>query len=259
MSLARDLIHAADCVAFARDRLGFEPEPWQARAMRSTAKQIALNVSRQAGKSTSTAIIALHTALFDPGLVLIASRSQRQSRELFAKVTTFLKKLEPVVELDEDNRLSCALKNGSRIVSLPGDGATVRGFSAPKLVIEDEAAQVDDSFYGAIRPMLSHGGRLMLLSTPFGRRGHFFEAWQNGGDRWERIRIPATESKQISPEFLENERRETSEWMFRQEYMCEFLDTTNQLFSYELVMGALSDEVAPLFSRDQLTLMGAMI
>jgi hypothetical protein len=134
MTLARDLVHAGDCVAFAQDRLGFEPEPWQAQAMRSTSKQIALNVCRQAGKSTSTAIIALHTALFDPGLCLIAPRSLRQSRELFAKVASFLKQLEaPAVELEEDNRLSCTLRNGARIVSLPGDAATVRGFSSGPL------------------------------------------------------------------------------------------------------------------------------
>ena len=175
MSLTRDLLYATDCVAFAHDRLKFEPEPWQAQAMNSTSLQIILNCSRQSGKSTSTSIKALHTALYDPGLVLIASRSLRQSSLLFSKCTNFLKQLEPVEVLEEDNRLSCTLRNGSRIVSLPGDAATVRGFSNPKLTILDEAAQIADDFYAAIRPMLSHGGRLMLLSSPFGRRGFFFE------------------------------------------------------------------------------------
>ncbi len=71
------------------------------------------------------------------------------------------------VPLEEDNRLSFTLSNGSRVVSLPGTSETVRGFSAPRLVIEDEAAFVEDGVYGAVRPMLAvSSGRLILMSTP---------------------------------------------------------------------------------------------
>ena len=58
----------------------------------------------------------------------------------------FLRRLDPQPALDEDNRLSFTLTNGSRVVSLPGTGATVRGFSAPDLIIEDEASFVSDRF-----------------------------------------------------------------------------------------------------------------
>jgi hypothetical protein len=52
----------------------------------------------------------LHCAIYEPGaLVLLVSPSQRQSRELFAKTTGFLKAIEPVVELEEDNRPSATL------------------------------------------------------------------------------------------------------------------------------------------------------
>ncbi len=90
-------------------------------------------------------------------------------------------------------------------------------------------------------------GSFSCLSTPFGKRGHFFEAWQDGGAEWERIEIPATRCGRITPAFLEEERRQMGDWWFRQEYLCEFVATTDQVFAYDLVMGALSDEVAPLF------------
>jgi hypothetical protein len=77
-----------------------------------------------------------------PGLVLLVSPSLRQSRELFGKVIGFLKRLEPVEQLEEDNKSSCTLANGARMVSLPGDPDTVRGFSAPKPIIKDEAAYI---------------------------------------------------------------------------------------------------------------------
>ena len=53
----------------------------------------------------------------------------------------FLRRLEARPALDEDNRLSFQLDYGSRVVSLPGTGETVRGFSAPDLIIEDSEYQ----------------------------------------------------------------------------------------------------------------------
>src|SRR5438270_2481322 len=95
LDLALDLAHALDPVGFVQDRLKLEPDPWQARLLRSRAPWILLNCCRQSGKSTTTAAVALHTAIYDPGLILLVSPSLRQSKELFAKVTGFLKDLEP--------------------------------------------------------------------------------------------------------------------------------------------------------------------
>jgi hypothetical protein len=142
IDLTLDFAHALDPVAFVEDRLGFLPDSWQAQVLRSRAPWILLNCSRQSGKSTTTAAVALHTALYDPGLILLVSPSLRQSKELFAKVTGFLKGLEPAAVLEEDNKSSCALANGARVVSLPGDPDTLRGYSAPKLIIKD--ADSDD-------------------------------------------------------------------------------------------------------------------
>ena len=109
-----------------------------------------------------------------------------------------MKVVEPHPIMEEDNRLSFTLSNGSRVVSLPGTAETVRGFSAPSLIIEDEAAFVADGLYRAVRPMLAvSGGRLILLTTPFGRRGHFFEAWEDGGEAWQRIEVPASQCPRI--------------------------------------------------------------
>ena len=249
LEMAVDLRCALDPVAFAVERLEFTPDAWQAEVLRSSGKNILLNCSRQAGKSTTTAIIALHEAHYQPqSLILLVSPSQRQSRELFVKVCGFLRMLEPRPILEEDNRLSFTLSNGSRVVSLPGTGETVRGFSAPRLVIEDEAAFVDDAVYGAVRPMLAvSGGRLILMSTPFGKRGHFFEAWRDGGTEWLRSEVTALQCPRISEEFLEKERQALGDLWFRQEYGCEFLETVDQVFRYDDIERALSDEVEPLF------------
>ena len=189
--LRRDLLWALDPVRFAREALGFHPDSSQARVLRSHKLRLLLNCTRQWGKSTTAAALALHRALYYPNsLILLVSPSQRQSSELFRKVAAFLNQLAIKPVKVEDNQFSLQLANGSRIVALPGKEATVRGFSGVSLIIEDEASRVDDLLYRSMRPMLAvSGGRLILMSTPFGKRGHFFEEWTEGGSSWERIEV----------------------------------------------------------------------
>jgi len=245
--LVNDLLNTLDSLLFAKE-LGFNPDVWQEKVLTSSSKRIILNCARQTGKSTVTAIMALHRALYWPGsLILLISPSLRQSSELFRMVTSFLNTLHEKPTLLEDNKLSCTLLNKSRIVSLPSKEATIRGFSGASLIIEDEASRVLDDLYVAIRPMLSvSGGKLILMSTPFGKRGHFFEAWDKG-QGWEKIQVKATECVRITPEFLEEERVSLGEWWWRQEYNCEFVEATDSVFNYDLILKSLSDDIIPLF------------
>jgi hypothetical protein len=151
------------------------------------------------------------------------------------------------VKGDGDNEISLEFPNGSRIVGLPGTEGTIRGFSAVALLLVDEAARVSDELYMAIRPMLAvSDGTLWLMSTPFGKRGFFYETWANGGAEWERFRAPATECARIKEAFLEEERATMGERCFRQEYLCEFEDAVSGVFVRELVEGAITDEIRPL-------------
>jgi hypothetical protein len=135
------------------------------------------------------------------------------------------------------------LGNGSRILSLPGKEGTIRGYSGVSLLVVDEAARVPDTLYFSVRPMLAVGnGRLIALSTPFGTRGWWYEAWRSN-EAWERYTITAKQCPRITSEFLEEERRTLGEWWFRQEYFCEFLDSETQAFSRELIERAFYDGV----------------
>ena len=246
-NISDDLKIALDPVLFAR-LLGFNPDPWQEKVLSTTSRRLILNCSRQSGKSTTASILALHRAIFYPdNLILLVSPSLRQSSELFRKVGEQLKKLQCKPKLLEDNKLSCTLENKSRIVSLPSSEGTIRGYSGASLIIEDEASRVDDELYRAIRPMLAvSNGRLILMSTPFGKRGHFHKEWSEG-EGWEKIRIKADECPRISPEFLEEEKRSLGEWWYKQEYMCEFVETMDQVFNYQYIDKSLSDDIRPLF------------
>jgi phage FluMu gp28-like protein len=151
-----------------------------------------------------------------------------------------------------ERKLSLELENGSRIITLPGSEKTIRGFSGAALLLVDEAARVDDALYYAIRPMLAvSGGSLMMLSTPYGKHGVFFEEW-TGGEGWERYEIQASQCPRISPGFLEAERLSMPDWWFAQEYGCAFRETEDQVFTHDMISAARDDELPELrFEGDE--------
>jgi hypothetical protein len=204
--------------------------------------------SRQAGKSTTAAALALQAALLEPpALVLLLSPTLRQSGELFRdKVCRLYNALDRPVPATRETALTLELANGSRIVSLPGEEGTVRGYSGVALLVVDEAARVPDALYFSIRPMLAVSrGRLIAMSTPFGKRGWFFEA-HRGKEPWQRVRITADQCPRITKEFLQEELRAIGDRWFRQEFFCSFEDMVGAVFSHEAIFGMLSDDVKPL-------------
>lgn len=245
--LSSDLAFALDPVAFA-ESLGITPDPWQADLLASQAQRALLLCSRQAGKSTTASLLALHTALYDaPALVVLISPSQRQSSELFRTTMGFFHRIEGAPKPTLESALRLELENGSRIIALPGSESTVRGYAAARLVIIDEASRVPDDLLAAVRPMLATtNGRLLGLTTPYGRRGWFYKEW-TAPDGWKKVRVTADQIPRISPEFLEAEEKSLGPLLFRQEYHCEFVDDGQAVFPSELIERCIDDEVTPLW------------
>jgi len=229
---------------------GLAPDPWQAAVLCSTAPRLLLLASRQAGKSSVAAALALRTALVRPrSPVLLLSPSLRQSHELFRKVTNLYRALGRPGVVVAENALQVEFANGSRVLALPGTEATIRGFSDVAVLIIDEAARVADALYCAVRPMLAVSqGRLVALSTPFGKRGWFYEEWVGDGT-WERVQISAEQCRRIGPEFLAEERKALGERWFRQEYLTSFEDASGAVFASADIQAALCDDVQPLFAE----------
>jgi len=245
--IATDLALALDPAALAT-RAGIVPDPWQADLLRTDARQVIMLASRQSGKSTVSAALATHQAAYVPGsLVLVLSPSLRQSQELYRKIRDTYGALSgDVTKPAEESALRLELANGSRIVSLPGKESTIRGFSGAALLLVDEASRVPDALYQAVRPMLAvSGGRIVLLSTPFGKRGFFFREWTEGGDDWHRAKVTAYDCPRIPRAWLDRERERIGEWWFQQEYLCQFFESDDTVFGHDDVEAALDDEAAP--------------
>lgn len=229
---------------------GYVPDPWQAEVLASTDPQLLLACTRQAGKSLVTAALAVKTAIVEaPSLILLLSPTLRQSGELFRdKVLPVFDKLNWPVAVRQRTALTLELANGSRIVSLPENEEGIRGFSSVSLLVIDEASRVSDALYRAVRPMLAVSrGRLVLLSSAFGKRGFFYEEWEKGGPSWRRFRVTAPMCPRISAEFLESERERMGERWWRQEYFVSFEDAIDAVFADEDIEAAMTDRVRPFF------------
>lgn len=242
MSIALDLALALDPARFMSMVLG-EPDEWQANFLRSPAKRVLLNCCRQSGKSTTTAVRALHQSLYhDDQLVLMLSPGLRQSKELFGKALAMYRGLDRPVPAVSETKQELQLANGSRIVSLPDSEGRIRGYSAVDLLIIDEASRVSDGLYASVRPMLAvSGGSLIAMSTPFGRRGWWSDAWHDDAGEWERTLIRAEDCPRISDEFLEEERRNLGAWWYAQEYECRFLDSATAAFTTDDIDSAFKE------------------
>lgn len=247
MNLSTDLARALDPSVLAAD-IGMRPELWQLGVFRSWHPRILMNCCRQSGKSTVASVLGVHAAVYEPGNpVLLISPTMRQSGELFEKCIAAYTALGRPVVAKAETALSLKLENGSRIISLPGNANTVRGYSAVRLVVVDEAAYTDDSLVEALLPMLAvSGGRLIALSTPAGKRGWFWEAWEHGGPEWLRFRTTIRDSQHIPLAAADEMRQLRGERAYRQEYLCEFLEQSGQAFGADQIAAAFDRGLQPL-------------
>ncbi len=239
---------AFDPVMFCRS-LGIEPDPWQVDVLTSGSKRQILLCGRQTGKSLIAGVLALWTAVYIPGsLVIVISASLRQSLEMFRGILAMLQRTKDHGALTEETKQAVTLANGSRLVCLPPSTETARGYADCRLLILDEAAQIDDPVYYTSRPFLSvSNGKLLLLSTPCGQTGFFHDVWARGGEEWQKIRVPSTECARITAEFLAEEKEALGDIWFRQEYLCQFVADGESVFPAEFVNAAFVDWLLPLY------------
>jgi hypothetical protein len=238
---------ASDPVAMM-ERLEMTPDPWQRQFLSSRSDRVLACCARQTGKSTCLAVTALATMYRHPGaLVLISAPVGRQSNESYQKLIRFYRLTGRLIPAERELRTELVLSSGSRCVSLPGDTASIRGYSKVHTVIIDECAQVDDILPGTLLPILAMSrGRCIIASTPFGKRGWFFEQMYHGGDVWDRHVARAEDCLRYDRDFIEQSRKLLGERWCSQEFGCEFVESIGSVFRSEDVLRAFSGEVRAL-------------
>jgi hypothetical protein len=232
-------------------QLGVGLDAWQRQALTTDKHDVLLLVTRQGGKGEVATLLALDKMLNDPGsTTLVVSRADRQAKRLLRRIKRRyrqLAQLGTVPAAISESQTTLELMTGSEVLAVPGSEETIRGIEAVDLLVIDEAALVDDELFGSVYPMLATtDGRCIAMSTARGRRGWFWREFEQGGPEWHRERITWEQIPRFKPSYIERTRHRIGEFMFRQEFGCEFADEVEQLFATHLVDAAFSPDVQPL-------------
>jgi hypothetical protein len=219
---------------------GLQLDKWQEQILESKGN-IALRSGRQVGKSTTIAILAGEYAINNPDkAVMIIAATERQAYLLFEKVMEYVDanyRKEIKTNKDKPTKSRLVLKNNSKIYSLPTGltGYGIRGYTID-LLIADEAAFIPEAVFAAITPSLAtrENSRIILLSTPYGRKGYFARAFSD--ERFQKYHISSEDCPRIDKDFLKAERERMTQKDYAQEYLGEFVDDLMQWFSDELIL-----------------------
>lgn len=226
-------------------KLNIKLDKWQKDYINAKGNT-AVRAGRQSGKSFSQSI---RTALFallhkgkskkiveDMDTILITAGFERQAYELYMKVRRIIEYLSPSMIKGRPTMEKLELKNGVRILALPGgrDGAGLRNYAVIRLVV-DEAHYVPDEVYNAIEPMLATtGGDMDLLSTPRGNVGKFYDAFQEGSG-FITFHTTSEQCPRIPKSFLAQKKLTFTKMQYAQEYLAEFQDALQQFFPVGLI------------------------
>jgi len=234
-----------DVTAFAFC-LHFQPYPYQQAFLEDEHQKIVWVCGRQVGKTTCAAIKSVWQAIRAPNqIILIVSPTQRQSGIMFWRVRELTNQRELIRNLLTRETLTALyFKNGSEIHSLPAGrtGETIRGYKANHIYV-DEAAYVPSKAFTAIKPSLattygSHG-TLTFLGTPFGMNGDFWEAWNS--PTFTKHHAVSADNPLITPEYLVDAAKHTSDAEYRQEYLGDFLSNANNFLPRTLINACTYD------------------
>lgn len=205
-----------------------------------------VNKSRQVGMTYIIAREAIMDCLDNPGeTFLIVSVSERQAQHVINYIRAAIDEMAEPQPPEYNTKIEIRWPNGARIVSLPNSPSTVRGYKAKRVYI-DEAAHVqhDRELMQAIGPSTSRGGAITLNSTPYGKRGIFWEIWSKAKELGYSVHeIPYNRCPELDLKVLKKQFGEMDEITFRQEFMCDFCDESMAFFPYDLIMKGVTPDL----------------
>jgi hypothetical protein len=263
---ADDLLFTLSPLHYIRS-IGFRPYKWQSDILKSKHPRKVINGARQAGKSTIVSTKPCHVAKYYPGSVsIIVAPTEQQAFYDMEKVKAFISSDPDYPEKARSSDRLIVLENKSWIMVVPATETSARGPSAPRLILLDEASRIEETVYrSGILPMLNSSPHyeLVSISTPNGQKGFFYESYNS--PNWERYEVRSpwnvadTEFRLLkaepeekyrkrmeaigiracySPQHTDREKQEfllgeMGAYMYRQENCVEFVEPSDQIFSYD--------------------------
>lgn len=218
--------------------------------------------SRQTGKSFATACEAVLDCTAQPkgatNLWVILSAGERQALEWMEKAKKWAEAAKATVDSYDEIRTSAdalisraeiRFGNGSRIVAIPANPDTARGYSAnlvlDEFAIHEKPFDIWAAIYPSITNPLSGKKKLRIVSTPKGRGNKFADLWEHN-DTYSKHKVTIEDAVRMGlPIDLEELKAGVDDPdIWAQEYMCEFIDNTSVLLPYELLGKCESASIA---------------
>ncbi len=244
--------------------------PWQMRWVDDPSRFKIGMWSRQTGKSFATAAEAVADCAVQPrsssDLWVVLSAGERQALEWMEKAKRWAKALKLAVDGYDEvrgaadaliSRAEIRFWNGARIVAIPANPDTARGYSAnlvlDEFAIHERPFDIWAAIYPSITNPLTGEKRLRIVSTPKGRGNKFADLWEhNEGYSKHRVTIEDAAREGLKVDLAALRAGVDDPDIWAQEYMCEFVDNSAVLLPYELIgaceSGAVRDDGAsPLY------------
>lgn len=211
--------------------------------------------SRQSGKSFTKSLRRLLRGLIRHRNQILLSAGERQSYELMLKVRQHCQALKIAADFLDDRyfvgtgtkQLEARLPNGVRVIALPANPTTARGFTGDVLLDEFAMHADDRAIWAAMFPtVLRGGGELDVASTPKGKANVFYRLGGNELFAKSVVTLPQAVAAGLDVDVEQVRRSMDDETLFRQEFLCEFVDESTAFLTYEMI-GACMD---PLLSTE---------
>jgi hypothetical protein len=231
-------------------------DDWQEEVLKSAeaGDNLLLCTGRQIGKTQIMAIAAAREMMKKECHIIVVSLTEDQAKLIIFMILDYLETNARNLICDgihKPTQNKIELRNRSHVIARPvgNTGDAVRGFTGDILII-DEASRFPQLAWDSAKPtLLTTGGRIWMCSTPFGKKGHFYESYLNKEGRYKVFhksseeviknrKISETwtaEIREKSIKFLDDERKSMSELRYGQEYLGLFLEDLRSYFPPELI------------------------
>jgi len=231
--------------------------PYQREDVESPARFNWCCWSRQIGKSFTKSLRRILRGLKRRRNQVFLSAGERQSRELMLKAQQHCQALaiaaayrcDSSFEGMEVRHLQLTLPNGVRVIGLPANPQTARGFTGDVFLDEFAMHREDREIWAAVFPTLLRGeGELDVASTPKGPANLFAELRDNASFRHSTVTLHDAIAQGLRLNAEEIRRSIHDESLFRQEFLCEFLDDVGAFLTHEQI-AACEDATLTLPAR----------
>jgi len=208
--------------------------------------------SRQTGKSFTKSLRRILRGLKRRRNQIFLSAGERQSLELMTKARQHCQALKITADFHrcdslhdmEFRQLEIRLPNNVRIIGLPANPQTARGYTGDVFLDEFAMHAHDREIWAAMFPSLLRGdGELDIASTPRGRDNMFYQLRDNPRFAHDTLTLPQAVEQGLRVDPEEMRQAMGDDLLFRQEFLCEFLDEASAFLAHEQISACISASV----------------